>query len=206
MDWLDVYEPSAPVPAAAVLLLHGSGPNERDVIAPLANELTGLGAVILAPDWDVHSDDLAGRLGAAAEQAVRFAATRQIRRLVVAGWSAGGSAALWLSCSQPATFSRLALIATSLQPIPALRPAAAHIVETVFVTGSADHIVPAADSQTAIAELRASGYRVSHVVVDADHAGVIQTEFDETRQRCRPSSDPAVLEAGGITARSILGL
>jgi predicted esterase len=202
--WLDRYEPASTPPSAVVLLLHGSGPNERDVMAPLATELSRLGTTVLVPDWDQASTALAGRLMGAAAETAHVAARIGCRRVLVAGWSAGGSAALWLSARDGSPFTEVALIGTSLEPLPGLPPIAPRPVPAVVVVGSADVVVTATESSRGMTGLRQLGHTVRTVTVDADHAGLIGTEYDDSARRCRPGSRVDVVEAGCATARAIL--
>lgn len=49
---LDVHRPAADRPAGpSVLLWHGIGPDEKDVLAPLAREIASHGLPVLVPDW-----------------------------------------------------------------------------------------------------------------------------------------------------------
>lgn len=82
------------------LLWHGRGPREAYALAPLATELESAGLTVLAADWDSTAPDH-GRadLEASLARATRLAADRAIDpgRLVVLGWSLGGTAALGLA-------------------------------------------------------------------------------------------------------------
>lgn len=203
-SWLDLHEAASAVTVAVVLLLHGSGANERNVMAPLATELGRLGATVVVPDWDQASTELARRLADAAADTALTAARLGCDRVVVAGWSAGGSAALWLSAVESSPFTGLALIGTSLEPLSGLPPVDPRPLPTVLIVGSADDVVTAAESDRAAAGLRELGCAVRTVTVDADHAGLIGTEYDDAARRCRPGSQADVVEAGRATARAIL--
>ncbi|MFG2532620.1 alpha/beta hydrolase [Streptomyces sp. NPDC048516] len=87
--------PAAPAPT--VLLWHGIGPDERDVLEPLARTAAALGLLVLVPDWRSDAADggrahlleslafvrgEAGGLGGDGES------------FVLAGWSAGAGTAL----------------------------------------------------------------------------------------------------------------
>ncbi|MEU6772177.1 hypothetical protein [Streptomyces sp. NPDC046759] len=95
---MDVYQPadtSGPVPA--LLLWHGRGPDERDVLAPVARAAAALGVIVLVPDW--RRDALDGGRTHLGESAL-FA--RQSvsdfggdpEQIALAGWSLGGKAAV----------------------------------------------------------------------------------------------------------------
>ena len=144
-----------------------------------------------------------GRLSDAAAASVAASTRLGCERLLVAGWSAGGSAALWLA-STHTSFVGLALIATSLDPIAALAPVAPRPVPTVLVTGSADRVVTSVESRRAADTLRQLDHPLRMITIDADHAGVIGTEYDDAMRRCRPSSRVSELDAVRTTARAVL--
>lgn len=54
---VDVHVPEGVTGAPVVLPWHGSGPDERDALAPLAGELAARGVLSVVPDW--QSDDAA---------------------------------------------------------------------------------------------------------------------------------------------------
>ncbi|BAJ31914.1 MULTISPECIES: hypothetical protein [Kitasatospora] len=61
---VDVHRPragsaSGPLPAAlpAVLLWHGRGADEREVLAPLARAAAALGVLVVVPDWRPDGPD-----------------------------------------------------------------------------------------------------------------------------------------------------
>jgi acetyl esterase/lipase len=94
---MDVY--AGPGDARPVLLWHGRGPDERQVLRPLAQLAAGMGLVVFVPDWRPDAGD-GGRaeLLASVEFARSAAAefTRSGQELVLAGWSRGGKAAAGL--------------------------------------------------------------------------------------------------------------
>jgi hypothetical protein len=54
---LDIYEPESTNEAATLLLWHGSGANERDVLEPMARKIAPLGVTVIVPDWCPDSPD-----------------------------------------------------------------------------------------------------------------------------------------------------
>ena len=55
---LDVHRPAdTPETTPTVLLWHGRGPDERDVLAPLAREAAALGLTVVVPDWRPDAPD-----------------------------------------------------------------------------------------------------------------------------------------------------
>ncbi|CAK7286121.1 alpha/beta hydrolase [Streptomyces misionensis] len=95
---MDVYRPTGtPGPAPVVLLWHGRGPDERDVLAPVARAAAELGVLVLVPDWRPDAPD-GGRthlMESAAFVRQRVAGLGgDPGRVVLAGWSRGGKAAV----------------------------------------------------------------------------------------------------------------
>ncbi len=80
-----------------VLLWHGIGPDERDVLEPLARTTAALGVLVLVPDWRSDAAD-----GGRAHLLESLAFVRKEagglggdgESFVLAGWSAGAGAAL----------------------------------------------------------------------------------------------------------------
>ena len=93
---LDIYRPPGAGPAPVILLWHGVGQDERDVLEPLARATAALGAVVVVPDWRSDAPD-EGR----AHLLASLAFTRQAAAglgarddaIVLAGWSRGGRCA-----------------------------------------------------------------------------------------------------------------
>ncbi|MER5786333.1 alpha/beta fold hydrolase [Streptomyces mobaraensis] len=95
---VDVHRPEGPDAGLPVVLLwHGTSPDDRGVLAPLAREVAARGVVVAVPDWRADAPD-AGRaalLGSLAWcRANAGAYGGDPDRIVLAGWSAGASAAL----------------------------------------------------------------------------------------------------------------
>ncbi len=53
----DVYWPERDTPAPLVLLWHGIGVDERDVLEPLATAVSRLGVAVVVPDWESEAHD-----------------------------------------------------------------------------------------------------------------------------------------------------
>ena len=47
------------------------------------------------------------------------------------------------------------------------------------------------------------GWPVRLAEPDTDHAGIVMTEWDAARRRCRPTAEPHALTAGRLSARTI---
>ncbi|MCI0385194.1 alpha/beta hydrolase [Streptomyces sp. CNQ085] len=216
---LDVHRParvSAPTPT--VLLWHGRGPEERDVLAPLARQAASLGLLVVVPDWRPDAPDGGwGHLRAS----VRFTRERagefggDAGRIVLAGWSLGAYAAvsaavrpelvdgwrpaavagiagryLWERPEMGLGDLRDALAATPAGPVPV------HLVH-----GTADDIADVRHSRDFVPALDRWGWPVALTETDADHAGAVMTEYAPERQRCVPARAAGALAAGRTAAR-----
>ncbi|WP_244927000.1 hypothetical protein [Streptomyces eurocidicus] len=90
---IDVYGPAEGAGAAPVVLLwHGTGPDERAMLAPVARAAAARGLVVFVPDWRSDAPDrgrahLLDSLTHAHDHAAEHGG--DAARLVVAGWSAG---------------------------------------------------------------------------------------------------------------------
>ncbi|MER6303022.1 alpha/beta hydrolase [Kitasatospora sp. NPDC001539] len=210
---LDVHRPAAGAGAAApvVLLWHGSGPDERDVMATLAREAAGLGLLVLVPDWrsdraDGGRAELVASLAFARRNAVAYGGDPE--RFVLAGWSLGGREAIAVA-THPDTPGELRPTAavgiasaygrpattTGDSPLDVLR-AAPSPVPIRLVLGTADEIVPAELTR----QLHTLVPAAELLELPTDHAGVIMTVYDPRAQRCVPATEPDRLETGRRTA------
>jgi len=190
---MDVYDGPA-----GVLLWHGSGPNERGAMQPLAEAIQALGVGVLVPDWDSTAPD-GGRADLIGS--VGFARRRGARVLV--GWSLGGTAAVatGLTTDYFRAVVSLAGSMTSRDPISgakplrlARRPAAA--TRLWLVHGSDDDTVPARESRRLQRRLGRHDWTSTLHLVATDHAGIVLTGYDERLDRC-VREDSAYTRAGG---------
>ncbi|GAA1936873.1 hypothetical protein GCM10009837_73770 [Streptomyces durmitorensis] len=216
---LDIYT-SGQQDDRHVLLWHGMGPDERDVMAPLAEAISALGPTVLVPDWRSDRPD-GGREHLT--DALRFArdhvrdATHGSGQLILAGWSAGAGAALGVAL-QPELFDgwrpaavvgiaggyRRPARTTGTVPLQAVDRAVAP-VPVRLVHGTTDTVVPVESSRELHGALLAHGWNSQLSEPATDHAGVLGCEHGPTAQRCLPSTDPSVTDLGRETARAIAG-
>lgn len=222
---LDVHHPTDGRGVAPVMLLwHGSGPDERDALAPLAAVLAQLGVLVLVPDW--QSDDVA--VGSRQLLAsVEFARTASPdlggdpARLVLAGWSLGANAAAWVGLHPGAVDGWAPAAVVGLGGSFVGSPFGDEVfagVDTaegsarpgraLLVHGTVDNLVPVERSAEVADRLAGLGWTVRLRRVVADHAGVIGTVYDRARGRCVPSDDPAraaaLVEVADLVARVAL--
>jgi predicted esterase len=223
---VEVLRPVGAREAPVVLLWHGSGPDERDALVPLAASVAAYGLVAVVPDW--RSDDLpvgAEELLASIDFVLAAAADLggEPGRVVLAGWSLGASAAADIALHPDiaggwhptgvvglgGSFHR-----TPFGGRPARDPLGGDVVggagrPGLLVHGTSDNVIPLERSVSGTGVFAEAGWRVVLRQVDTDHAGVIGTVYDRSLKRCIPSDDPvrqAVLAVvAGAVARLALG-
>jgi len=208
---VDVHVPGGVTGVPVVLLWHGSGPDERDALAPLAGELAARGVLVVVPDW--QSDDAAAGVDQLLAS-IAFARDRSGAfggdpgRVVVAGWSLGASAAAWVGL-HPGAFGGWTPTAVvglggsyTESPFGDVFAGAGAGTDAgrraVLVHGTADHLVPVEQSAEAAERLVRLGWAARLHRVGTDHAGVIGTVYDRDRRRCVPTEDPVRV---GVRAR-----
>lgn len=207
---LDIHPAGGPT----VLLWHGRGRSQREVLAPLAEAVAALGTTVLVPDWRPDLPDGGwGDLRAS----VRFARWYAGDGLTLAGWSLGARAAVsaalrpeLLDGWRPAAVVGIASNYLRAEnawglpaPVDALDGAAPLPVRLVH--GTADRVADPRGSRTLHALLRERGWPASLTELPADHAGVVGTRYDPGRGRCLPSDAPDRTAARDRTARVIAG-
>jgi predicted esterase len=213
---LDMYEPEAPRTATAVVLWHGSGANEREVLAPLARQIAGAGVRVIVPDW-CH-DDADGRTHLRASLSFvqdHYREAGSGGRSVLAGWSLGASAGLdvvrhpaLVGGWRPTAFVGISggfarsPFSREVEPEPSVDPA----IPVVLAHGSADEVVPFERSLVTYDRLLAEGWRVTLREVPTDHAGAIGTAYDPALQRCVPSDGSSCRGALVTVAAIVAGL
>ncbi|MEU1039364.1 alpha/beta hydrolase [Streptomyces sp. NPDC005907] len=213
---LDVYRPHLAGPVSVALLWHGSGADEKDMLAPLAEEAAGNGLLVFVPDWDPTAADrgradLLASLDYMRSRAARFDGATD--RSVVAGWSAGAGAAVGLALSSRYDGWRPSAVvgvagrydvparSTGTVPMDDLLEPPASPTPVHLVHGTGDTAVPALHSRELLEALRDRGRPASLTEPDTDHAGAVMTEFDPGLGRCRRSRCAHAVRAGQQTAR-----
>lgn len=215
---LDIYEPELPRTSTAVLLWHGSGANERDVLEPLARQIARAGVRVMVPDWSTD-DDTNGRSHLTASLAYvrnfhsKFGA---VDRVVLAGWSLGASAGLDV-VRHPELFGGwrpkgFVGISGGFNRSPFFKEEGSRdssvdpSLPLVLVHGSSDEIVLPERARVTCDHLRKEGWSVTSREVTTDHAGAIGTVYDPARHRCVPTDDPSRLEVLTTVASLIADL
>ena len=216
---LDIYRPPGAGPAPIVLLWHGVGQDERDVLEPLARATAALGTIVVVPDWRSDAPDegrahLLASLAFTRESAAGLGAGDDA--IVLAGWSRGGRCAaaigvrpegadgwrpLAVACLG-AAYTRPAPT-TGTSPIADLAAGGAAPVPFWIVHGTADTVVPVVASREFTAALRRRGWPVRFEEPPSDHAGVVMAEYDPALRRCRPATAGHAIAAGRLSARML---
>lgn len=190
--------------STTVLIWHGRGPNERGVLETLATAVAALGVRVLVPDWDSSAED-GGR--ADLLRSARFAREADpTARLVVVGWSLGGTAAASLALnarrlglgSVPVVCLAGAFHTTdplSGQPFETITVSSRQTGSIRLVHGTVDDITPIEVTRDFVDTLIEAGWDSSLTELATDHAGIVGTEFTDDRERCIPSNSPRVLDA-----------
>jgi len=215
---LDVYRPAGASsgPAPTVLLWHGIGPDERDVMEPLARTAAERGLLVLVPDWRSDAADggrahLLESLAYARKEAGGLGGEED--SYVLAGWSAGAGAALgialrpeladgWRPRAVVGVAGRYDLPArtTGTAPLADLTAGRDPAVPVHLVHGSRDTVVAAHYSHDLTEALRAASRTVTLQEPETDHAGVIMTEYDPAADRCVPTTAEHAVRAGRLVA------
>ena len=215
---LDIYEPELPRTSTAVLLWHGSGANERDVLEPLARQIARAGVRVMVPDWSTD-DDTNGRnhLTASLTYVRNFhSKVGAVDRVVLAGWSLGASA-VWTWCVTPSSsaagvprpLSAFRADSMDRRPLRNNGPRDSSVdpsIPLLLVHGSSDEIVIPERAGLTCEHLRKEGWSVTSREVTTDHAGAIGTVYDPARHRCVPTDDPGRLEVLTTVASLIADL
>ncbi|MCR8576561.1 alpha/beta hydrolase [Streptomyces sp. Isolate_219] len=210
---LDVHRPAGASGAApTVLLWHGIGPDERDILEPLARTAAARGLLVLVPDWRSDAADggrshLLESLAFARKEAGGLGGDGE--SLVLAGWSAGAGAALrpeivegWRPSAVVGVAGRYDLPArtTGTAPLADLAAGRDPAVPVHLVHGSRDTVVEARYSRDLAESLRAAGRTVTLQEPETDHAGVIMTAYDPAADRCVPTTAEHAVRAGRVVA------
>jgi predicted esterase len=223
----DIYWPGRDAPAPLALLWHGVGVDERDVLEPLAAEAAGLGVAVVVPDWESEVPD-GGRAHllasvdfarALARERAAELATGDGGAFVLAGWSRGGrmAASLALNPETAGGWRPSAVVClaggfhreTVMSPVgngPIADIAAAAGAAPVpfhLVHGTLDTQVDIRQSRDFAAAAAGRGWPVRLAEPDTDHAGIVMTEYDAARRRCRPTIEAHAVTAGRLSARMI---
>ncbi|MFC4471827.1 alpha/beta hydrolase [Streptomyces xiangluensis] len=210
---LDIHHGADP-DAPTVLLWHGRGPAERDVLGALAATVARLGPTVIVPDWRPDAPD-GGRPQLAASLRYTWDYVPDPARVVLVGWSLGGRAAMAtaLQPHPPEDWRPAAVVGIAArynQPEPLLGlPSPMAVCATApplpihLVHGRADRVCDfnnALEFQSVLADC---GRPAPLTELTTDHAGAVMAEYAPELGRCRPVHGGTPYEEGLRTARVI---
>jgi dienelactone hydrolase len=196
-----------------VLLWHGSQPDAREALRPLAELMAVHGVGVVVPDWNAHADD--GGRGDLL-RSVHFA--RRLAKpsdgLVLVGWSLGGVAAAGLTVHaqqhgvQLGHTVCLAGAFTARDPICGGQVTAelarrAGRSPFTLLHGVADDVVPIGASRRFASTLERNGWPVEFVELGADHGAIAGAAYDAGAERYSAAEDAATLSVATDVARRI---
>lgn len=172
-----------------VLMWHGRGPDERGALAPLAATTAAEGVRVVVPDWSSLAQD-----GGRADLLTSFRYARELAvtqgldpaRLVIVGWSLGGTAAVSLAVHAKRLGlppARIVLLAPGDGPravdpisgsaLPDPFPPGANQLPVDILHGERDDISHAALVTGLAQRLAAAGWSIDLVELAADHVSIL---------------------------------
>ena len=200
-EFVHVFEPATGPSRPPLLLLHGMGGDERDLL-PLGR-MVASGAALLSSRGGVlengmprffrrlaegvfDEDDLRRRTN---DLAAFFQASRArygIEALVALGFFNGANTAAALLLRHPGVLNGAALPLRAMVPFRQLPRASLPGMRVLLLSGAVDPIVPAANSRTPADILRQSGAVVDHRELPGGH-GLTQADADDVARWLSPS-------------------
>jgi len=203
-----------------VLLWHGRGVDNRDAVRPLAQQIAAAGVLALAADWSSEAPDHGRSDLLTSVRHARVTAEHHGHdpsRLVVAGWSLGGTAAVGLAVHAKRLGIELggvvliapgdgprALDAISGAALPATFTDGAGRCRIDLLYGEHDELATPDLVSGLELRLRAASWSTSLHSIDADHGEVVGARYDERADRYVRSSQPRAIAAAGLTADAVV--
>jgi predicted esterase len=209
---MDIYRSEDAQGVPVVLLWHGSGPDERDVLQSLARAMAEHGCLAYVPDWRSDAFD-----GGRAHLLESIAFMRQhastvggdLGRVLLAGWSRGAQAASGIAVDASVVDgwrpSGVACLATGYGrptptspkvPLDVVAKDEAEPIPFWLLHGVNDELVEVEHSRGFAAVLREHAWPVHLFEFDTNHAGIVMTEYDPAQRRCVPATSDHAVEVG----------
>ncbi|WP_413758384.1 alpha/beta hydrolase [Streptomyces sp. MMBL 11-3] len=210
---LDIHRATAP-DAPTVLLWHGRGPAERDVLGALAAEVARLGATVIVPDWHPDAED-GGRPQLADSLRFTWDFVRNPEEVVLVGWSLGGRAAMATALRpdppegwRPAAVVGIAARYNQPEPLLGLPSpmdvcADAPPLPIHLVHGTQDTVCDFANAGEFQRVLAECGRTAPLTELATDHPGAVMAEYSPEWGRCRPAHTGQAHREGLRTAQVI---
>ena len=205
--FIHVFEPHAEANSAPVLLLHGTGGDESDLL-PLGR-MVAPGASLLSPRGRVlegamprffrrkaegvfDEEDLIIRTHELADFIVEARSRYDIGAPLALGFSNGANMAASLLMLRPEVLAGAALIRAMS---PFRKPPATDLTgkPVLMLSGALDPIVPAENSAQLAATLSTAGARIEHEILPAGHGmsqadiALLRRWFDREREALMPA-------------------
>jgi phospholipase/carboxylesterase len=197
LSYLHRFEPAAEVGRPPVLLLHGTGGDENDLIG--LGQMIAPGSALLAPRGNVLESgmprffrrlaegvfdeaDVRRRAGELADFVGQAREAYGIGRPVAVGFSNGANIAAAMLQLRPEVLAGAALL-RAMVPLPDT-PGDLTGIPVLILSGATDPIVPAENAGRLAAMLQGAGASVQHQVLPAGH-GLSQSDVTLTRNWLR---------------------
>ena len=194
-DFIHRFVPAGRPDAAPLLLLHGTGGDETDLL-PLG-QMIAPGAALLSPRGKVLENgmprffrrlaegvfdhaDVVRRAGELADFVVEARGRHGLGRPVAVGFSNGANIAAAMMMLRPEVLSG-AVLMRAMVPLPEPPRADLSGRDVLILSGAMDPIVPEADAAELAARLRAAGADVRHELLPAGH-GLSQADVTLARE------------------------
>jgi phospholipase/carboxylesterase len=190
LSFTHVFEPGADPAKPPLLLLHGTGGDERDLL-PLGRAIAP-GAALLSPRGKVleggmprffrrlaegvfDEDDVRRRAAELADFVAEARSAYGIAAPVAVGFSNGANIAAATLLLRPEALAGAALL-RAMVPLAAPPPANLAGRRVMLLSGASDPMVPAATAARLAAMLKAAGATVSHRTLPGGH-GLSQADL-----------------------------
>jgi phospholipase/carboxylesterase len=201
LGFIHHFEPGSEAGAAPLLLLHGTGGNEYDLL-PIGREIAP-GAPLLSPRGKVLEngmprffrrvaegvfdlEDLRLRAGELADFVINACHKYGLTPPVALGYSNGANIAGAILQLRPGTFAG-AILYRAMVPINEPVQGRLDAKSILIVSGKHDAIVPLANAQRLVTILREGGADVKHHVLPAGHA-LTEQDIDAAKHWLRHHS------------------
>ena len=188
-DFIYRFHPAEGTPRAPLLLLHGTGGNEDDLV-PLGRTLAP-GAALLSPRGKVlegsmprffrrlaegvlDQADVVYRAHELADFILSAQARYRLEKPVAVGFSNGANIAVAILLLRPEVL-RGAILLRAMVPLDAPPPADLTDIPVLLVSGAVDPILPLENAKRLAAMLGERGANVTHEVLNAGH-GITQSD------------------------------